>query len=142
MTGRFFSPSDDTLHAVKARYDHLVAQRTQMYGNLWYEKQSLSKVRFEHFDIVGRSRPGGCRPGCEFIGREIARKGRGVARGEAQAQIPSIRSRRVPRGGILTTLADRAMRWTDREGGTSVRRAPTSRQPESRRTGTFTGTPR
>lgn len=32
-----FSPSDDTMHAVKANYDHLITQRTQLYGNLWYK---------------------------------------------------------------------------------------------------------
>ena len=32
-----FSPSDDTIHAVKASYDHLQTQRTQLYGNLWYK---------------------------------------------------------------------------------------------------------
>lgn len=32
-----FSPGADTLHAVKADYDHLGNQRTQLYGNLWYE---------------------------------------------------------------------------------------------------------
>ncbi|MGD0731415.1 MAG: hypothetical protein ABR956_09120, partial [Terracidiphilus sp.] len=31
-----FSPDNTTLHAVKARYDHLSSQRTQLYGNLWY----------------------------------------------------------------------------------------------------------
>jgi hypothetical protein len=31
-----FSPSNDSLHAVKACYDHLTTQRTQFYGNLWY----------------------------------------------------------------------------------------------------------
>lgn len=31
-----FSPSNDTMHAVKANYNHLVGQRTQLYGNLWY----------------------------------------------------------------------------------------------------------
>ena len=31
-----FAPNDDTLHAVKARYDHLQHQRTQLYGNLWH----------------------------------------------------------------------------------------------------------
>jgi hypothetical protein len=33
-----FSPADDTLHAVKASYDHLVTQRTQFYGNLWFRE--------------------------------------------------------------------------------------------------------
>ncbi len=31
-----FSPSCDTMHAVRAKYDHLKGQRTQLYGNLWY----------------------------------------------------------------------------------------------------------
>ena len=31
-----FSPSHDTLHAVKAVYNHLGHQRTQLYGNLWH----------------------------------------------------------------------------------------------------------
>ncbi len=34
-----FSPGNDTLHAVKASYDHLQTQRTQFYGNLWYQKK-------------------------------------------------------------------------------------------------------
>jgi len=32
-----FAPDNDTMHAVKADYDHLKTQRTQIYGNLWYE---------------------------------------------------------------------------------------------------------
>lgn len=31
-----FSPSNNTMHGVKTNYDHLPAQRTQLYGNLWY----------------------------------------------------------------------------------------------------------
>jgi hypothetical protein len=31
-----FSPANDTLHAIRADYDHLGFQRTQVYGNLWY----------------------------------------------------------------------------------------------------------
>ena len=31
-----FSPSNDTMHGVKSDYNHLVTQRTQLYGNLWY----------------------------------------------------------------------------------------------------------
>jgi hypothetical protein len=41
-----FSPANDTIHAVKAAYDHLKTQRTQLYGNLWYKnpapKQPIS----------------------------------------------------------------------------------------------------
>ncbi len=39
-----FAPSNDTLHAVKATYDHLPTQRTQLYGNLWFSgKMDLEK---------------------------------------------------------------------------------------------------
>ena len=37
-----FAPNDDTIHAVKARYDHLHTQRSQIYGNLWF-KESHAK---------------------------------------------------------------------------------------------------
>jgi hypothetical protein len=30
-----FAPNDDSFHAVRARYDHLEGQRTQIYGNFW-----------------------------------------------------------------------------------------------------------
>lgn len=36
-----FSPSDNSMHAVKARYDHLPYQRTQLYGNLWYNTSNV-----------------------------------------------------------------------------------------------------
>lgn len=34
-----FAPGDHTLHSVKAWYDHLGAQRTQIYGNLWLREK-------------------------------------------------------------------------------------------------------
>jgi hypothetical protein len=37
-----FSPDNDTIHAVKADYNHLLYQRTQLYGNLWF-KESLTE---------------------------------------------------------------------------------------------------
>ena len=37
-----FSPSDESLHAVKLDYDHLKFQRTQIYGNLWYPKSNTT----------------------------------------------------------------------------------------------------
>lgn len=50
-----FSPSSDTIHAVRARYDHLAAQRTQLYGNLWYPVDpTLKEVEWE--DLDGRAR--------------------------------------------------------------------------------------
>lgn len=44
-----FSPSTDTLHGVKANYNHLVTQRTQLYGNMWYTENpaSLKKYTWE-----------------------------------------------------------------------------------------------
>lgn len=45
-----FSPRHDTLHAVRARYDHLPAQRTQFYGNLWYKPGPLTfRPEFQDF---------------------------------------------------------------------------------------------
>lgn len=35
-----FAPSDDTMHAIKLNYDHLKFQRTQIYGNLWYNEST------------------------------------------------------------------------------------------------------
>lgn len=51
-----FSPSDDTLHGVKADYDHLVTQRTQLYGNLWYsENPATSKGEWEDLDLSSKA---------------------------------------------------------------------------------------
>lgn len=51
-----FSPRHDTLHAVRAHYDHLPAQRTQFYGNLWYKPNPL-KFRPEFQDFADGSAP-------------------------------------------------------------------------------------
>jgi hypothetical protein len=49
-----FSPSNDTLHAVKADYNHLESQRTQAYGNLWYkDAPALLMAKWEDIDIPG-----------------------------------------------------------------------------------------
>lgn len=51
-----FAPGDDTLHGVKADYDHLAYQRTQFYGNLWYKKiAKTGKPTWHDFEI-------GCSP--------------------------------------------------------------------------------
>lgn len=48
-----FSPANDTLHGVKANYDHLVTQRTQLYGNLWYKQTpAKSGLEWEDLDLV------------------------------------------------------------------------------------------
>lgn len=48
-----FSPSDDTMHGVKSDYNHLITQRTQLYGNLWYKTDSkLSSLQWEDLDLV------------------------------------------------------------------------------------------
>jgi hypothetical protein len=47
-----FSPSNDTLHGVKANYDHLAGQRTQLYGNIWYsEAKDLQRIEWEDLDV-------------------------------------------------------------------------------------------
>jgi len=47
-----FSPSNNSMHGVKANYDHLVAQRTQLYGNLWYgQNEILDTPRWEDLEI-------------------------------------------------------------------------------------------
>jgi hypothetical protein len=49
-----FAPGDDTLHAVKASYDHLGAQRTQLYGNLWYKERhrGLRQTQWGELDLL------------------------------------------------------------------------------------------
>lgn len=45
-----FAPANDTMHAVRARYDHLQSQRTQLYGNLWHKDVGdLPSRDWEHF---------------------------------------------------------------------------------------------
>ena len=53
-----FSPDNDTLHAVKANYNHLSYQRTQLYGNLWF-RESLAgggSPKWEDFVIEASPR--------------------------------------------------------------------------------------
>ena len=52
-----FSPDDDTLHGVKASYNHLVTQRTQLYGNLWYTRNKFEKnLDWEQLDFSSKVR--------------------------------------------------------------------------------------
>jgi len=47
-----FSPHYCSLHAVKANYDHLNKQRTQIYGNLWYKNSSKNHTpQWEDLDF-------------------------------------------------------------------------------------------
>lgn len=50
-----FAPAADTIHAVKADYDHLVTQRTQFFGNLFYTDANVthitSKPQYQDFII-------------------------------------------------------------------------------------------
>lgn len=53
-----FAPSDDTLHAVKLDYDHLKYQRTQIYGNLFYETSQVNKwVNYNEIDLLKEETP-------------------------------------------------------------------------------------
>ena len=50
-----FSPSDDTFHAVKAVYDHFEGQRTQLYGNLWYDtSEATYTTQWSDLDITNK----------------------------------------------------------------------------------------
>lgn len=52
-----FSPDNDTIHAVKANYNHLSYQRTQLYGNLWFRKSLLEgEPKWEDFVIKASPR--------------------------------------------------------------------------------------
>lgn len=46
-----FRPRWDTMHAIRAYYDHLATQRTQFYGNLWYDRDTVRyQTRFSDFE--------------------------------------------------------------------------------------------
>ena len=52
-----FSPNNTTLHAVKANYNHLNNQRTQLYGNMWYTQKhsasdTLTKPRWYELEEI------------------------------------------------------------------------------------------
>ncbi|OJU12880.1 MAG: hypothetical protein BGN86_00235 [Caulobacterales bacterium 68-7] len=51
-----FAPNNDTMHGVKTHYDHLSAQRTQLYGNLWYNSTPIDgSPSWEDFVIAGKA---------------------------------------------------------------------------------------
>lgn len=50
-----FSPSNETFHGVKADYEHLKTQRTQLYGNVWYkEGHTTSKLEWEDMGLLSK----------------------------------------------------------------------------------------
>jgi hypothetical protein len=52
-----FSPHNESLHAVKAKYDHLQHQRTQLYGNLWYSEVAATKTTSWEKFVIGSAAP-------------------------------------------------------------------------------------
>jgi hypothetical protein len=53
-----FAPSNDSLHAVKADYNHLLTQRTQLYGNLWYKDPASPRLReWDKLDLLSSRKP-------------------------------------------------------------------------------------
>lgn len=53
-----FAPSADTIHAVKAEYDHFETQRTQLYGNFWFnDVETDKKPEWQDFEIKALHRP-------------------------------------------------------------------------------------
>jgi hypothetical protein len=69
-----FAPSNNTIHGVKAHYDHLKGQRTQIYGNLWY-KESRADVSLAWEDFVIEPRP--ARKGIEEL---VPKRAKALAR--------------------------------------------------------------
>lgn len=52
-----FAPSNDTMHAVKSDYNHLLTQRTQLYGNIWHKiNPTTSKLEWEDLDLLSSSK--------------------------------------------------------------------------------------
>jgi len=52
-----FSPDCNTMHSVRAKYDHLDGQRTQLYGNLWYgagKHSSLPQIPWQGLQLDER----------------------------------------------------------------------------------------
>ena len=48
------------MHGVKANYNHLLTQRTQLYGNIWYDKSEIDyKLDWEglRFELQGKEAP-------------------------------------------------------------------------------------
>ncbi|MBW3051942.1 hypothetical protein CU305_07870 [Prochlorococcus marinus str. MU1416] len=41
-----FSPNSYTLHAIKAEYNDLIEQRTQLYGNIWYDMENSKNMPY------------------------------------------------------------------------------------------------
>ena len=54
-----FSPNNDTFHAVLADYNHLITQRTQLYGNLWFDKKHSKTINWENLDLISNSQTKG-----------------------------------------------------------------------------------
>ncbi len=53
-----FAPDDDTIHAVKAAYDHFEGQRTQLYGNIWRSRSpARSKLEWEELQQIHDASP-------------------------------------------------------------------------------------
>jgi hypothetical protein len=89
-----FSPNNTTLHGVKANYDHLAHQRTQMYGNLWYRHTDIRPgPEWEDLMIVknrgapARTLASAIRGAVPAAAREIARIGIGRSRRNQDATV-------------------------------------------------------
>lgn len=50
-----FAPSDDTLHAVKMKYDHTKFQRTQLYGNLMSTSAIAKSMNYRELESIKES---------------------------------------------------------------------------------------
>ena len=74
-----FAPGDDTLHAVKSTYDHLVTQRTQLYGNLWLNESPVGgKLDWRDLDLRGAAQVAPAPVRKSLIARAVSKVKRSV----------------------------------------------------------------
>lgn len=69
-----FAPRWDTFHAIRAHYDHLVTQRTQFYGNLWYaDLPEMRQPSFQELDLSAKAlgEESAADKAKRFVGRQL-----------------------------------------------------------------------
>jgi hypothetical protein len=89
-----FAPDNSTMHGVKARYDHLPAQRTQLYGNLWHKQtRELTKPEWENLVVREGAGRGLQTPKRSVLGRWTRSVMKVIGRGADAADPRVIRNR-------------------------------------------------
>lgn len=74
-----FCPDNDSLHSVRARYDHLRYQRTQIYGNVWHQENSATSFKeYTELDLINGLRPYQERSFLTLLRKKYGYRGRGL----------------------------------------------------------------